>query len=94
MKRRLTKKRKPQRASQIRLTVTQFNDGSAQVEIDAPEEVEHLDFMCATEFMMWAYAKQCARPFDDILESLCKGAKTYRQAIVQIPKRIGDNHDR
>lgn len=64
------------------------NSENKQVEIDTDETItEFIDWMMATEFMIYKTAQKSKAGFEKAMELLCKGAMTYKDK----ENKDGDN---
>lgn len=69
----------------FRITVTEQKEKSqATVRIETNGDYPYVDWMCACEYLLHLTAKASGLPYDEALESLCKGAKTYTEKIVKL----------
>jgi len=71
--------------AQFRITVTEQNDfEQATVRIESDGDYRYIYWMCACEYFLHKTAKASGLPYDEALESLCKGARTYTDKIVKL----------
>lgn len=72
-------------------TITEFDDECAEVVLHT-HHVDENDIALATKYMIWIVSESTTLTFDETIEFLAKGAKTFtRTGLRVLPPKGGDD---